>query len=215
MAEQPRIVAELGRPETPDETASRKAESSRIYRSSQNTRNLIAALLATLVVVAVIIFGVPRGTPPVPEPIDVTTIAEQVARTEGRAVVAPETPAGWLVNRAGMDGEDSVRAWTIVYAPSDENERGFLRVVQGLDADAAWPARVLSGAAVADSVDYGGVTWERYDVDPARSGNISVALAATARRDTILIYGAAGDAKLEEVATSVASEVQKLREESE
>ena len=43
MAQHPRIVAELGRPETPDETASRKAESSRVYRASQNTRNLIVA----------------------------------------------------------------------------------------------------------------------------------------------------------------------------
>ena len=52
MARGPRIVAELGRPETPDETAARKAESSRVYRASQNTRNLVAALLVTLAVVA-------------------------------------------------------------------------------------------------------------------------------------------------------------------
>lgn len=215
MAQTPRIVAELGRPETPDETAARKAESSRVHRASQNTRNLIAALLATLVVVAVIIFGVPRGTPPESEPIDVSTIAEQVATSEGRAVIAPETPERWLVNRAGIDGDDSVRAWTIVYAPADEQERGFLRVSQGLNADEAWPARLLSGAAVSETVEIGGVTWDRYDVDPGRSGNVSVALATTAGPDTILIYGEATDAKLDEVATSVASEVLTLREESE
>jgi hypothetical protein len=42
-----RVVAELGRPETPEETAARKAESSRVYRSSQNFRNLIAARAST------------------------------------------------------------------------------------------------------------------------------------------------------------------------
>ena len=79
MAQNPRVVAELGRPETPDETASRKAESSRIYRSSQNTRNLVAALLVTLAVVAVIIFAVPRGAPPAADPIDVAAVAESIS----------------------------------------------------------------------------------------------------------------------------------------
>ncbi|MET0861017.1 MAG: DUF4245 family protein [Microbacterium sp.] len=215
MAQTPRIVAELGRPETPDETAARKAESSRVHRASQNTRNLVAALLVTLVVVAVIIFGVPRGTPPAAEPIDVARIAAQVERSEGHAVVAPETPEGWLVNRAGIDGDDSVRTWTIVYAPSDENERGFLRVAQGFAADESWPARVLSGAGVQGTETIGGVAWDRYDVDPARAANVSVALSTTAGADTILIYGQAGDAKLDEVAASVAAQVLEIREESE
>ena len=51
MAKSPRIVAELGRPETPDETAARKAESSRVHRESQNTRNLVAALIVTIAIV--------------------------------------------------------------------------------------------------------------------------------------------------------------------
>ena len=43
MAKQPRVVAELGRPETPDETAARKAASSAAYRSSKTVRNLVVA----------------------------------------------------------------------------------------------------------------------------------------------------------------------------
>ena len=50
----PRIVAELGRPETPQETADRKAASSARYRSSKTFRNLVAALLITIAVVAVV-----------------------------------------------------------------------------------------------------------------------------------------------------------------
>ena len=68
MARAPRVVAELGRPETAQETADRKAEFSRTYRASQNTRNLIAALLVTLAVVVVIVFAVPRGSLPEREP---------------------------------------------------------------------------------------------------------------------------------------------------
>lgn len=211
---EPRVVAELGRPETPDEMADRKAESSRVYRSSQSTRNLVAALIATLAIVVVIIFAVPRGMPAERPAIDVAAIAERIGDAEGRFAIAPETPERWIVNRAGIEGEGSARAWTIVYAPADEDERGFLRVAQGFDADPAWPSRVLSGAAPRDAVPIGGVRWERYEVDPTRAGNISVALATTVGTDTILIYGAAQDDLLDALATSVADEIATWKEEA-
>ena len=215
MSREPRIVAELGRPETPQETADRKAESSRIYRSSQNVRNLIAALLATLAVVIVIIAAVPRGTPPPREAIDVAAVAEGVAASEGRTVITPEMSDGWIVNRAGIEGNGGVRAFTVVYAPAQEDERGFLRVAQGFDADEAWPARVLSGSAPQDTVTIDGITWERYELDPDRTGNISVALAADAGTDTVLIYGAAREDALEETARSVTDQITALRQEAE
>ncbi|MFE7844435.1 DUF4245 family protein [Microbacterium sp. NPDC057407] len=215
MAQTPRIVAELGRAETPDETAARKAESSRVYRASQNTRNLIAALVVTMAVVAVIIFAVPRGTPPPREPIDVAAVAERIGSAEGRTAIAPDLSDDWVVNRAALEGDGAVQAWTIVYAPADEDQRGFLRVAQGFDADEAWVARVLSGAAPESTATIGGVRWDSYELDPSRTGNISVALATTAGTDTVLIYGAAADDKLEDAARAVASEVIDLREESE
>lgn len=211
----PRIVAELGRPETPDEAAARKAESSRVYRSSQNTRNLVAALLVTLAVVAVIIFAVPRGTPPERAPIDVAAVAERIGDAEGRLAIAPEMSDEWIVNNARLEGDGSVQTWTIVYAPADEDERGFLRVAQGFDADESWPARVLSGAAPVDTVSIDGVEWDLYELDPSRTANVSVALATAAGADTILIYGAAETDALEEVAASVADDITVLREETE
>jgi exodeoxyribonuclease VII small subunit len=211
----PRIVAELGRPETPEETADRKAESSRVYRSSQNVRNLVAALLATLAIVVVIIFAVPRGTPPAREPIDVAAVAESISASEGRTVITPEMSDGWVVNNAGIEGNGSVRAFTVIYAPAGEDERGFLRVAQGFDADEAWAARVLSGSAPQDTVVIDGITWERYDLDPDRTGNITVALATDAGTDTVLIYGAAAEKALEETARSVTDQITALREEAE
>ena len=78
MSKQPPIVAELGRPETPEETAARKAEFSKTYRAGQSFRNLIAALIITLAVVAVVIFGVPRGEPASEPQIDLPGIAADV-----------------------------------------------------------------------------------------------------------------------------------------
>jgi hypothetical protein len=215
MARGPRIVAELGRPETPDETADRKAESSRIYRSSQNVRNLVAALLITLAVVVVIVLGVPRGTLPERAAIDVAAEAASLSESEGRTVIAPDLTDGWVVNRAGIEGSGSVRAFTVVYAPAGEDDRGFLRVAQGFDADDSWPARVLSGAAPLDTVTIDGITWDRYTLDPDRTANISVALATDAGADTVLIYGSADEDALEETARSVTDQITALREEAE
>jgi hypothetical protein len=212
MAQSPRIVAELGRPETPEETAVRKAESSRIYRASQNTRTLIAALLVTLGVVAVIVFGVPRGTPPPADPIDVAAVAQGVSAAEGRTVIVPAVPADWLVNRASVEG-DTTAAWTIVYVPDEQS--GFLRIAQGFDADSAWTSRVLSGAAADDTVTIGGVEWDRYDIaDPSRAGNISAALSTPAGADIVMVYGSTDEATLELAAAAVADQVLALREET-
>lgn len=209
MAQSPRIVAELGRAETPDETAARKAESSRVYRASQNTRNLVAALIVTIAVVVVIILAVPRGTPPEPEPIDVAAVAQRVSAAEGRPIIAPEVPSSWRVNVAAVEG-DGPRAWTLVYA----DETWFLRVAQGFEADPAWPTRMLSGASIDGTVTVDGVQWDRYDIaDPARAGNISVALATQAGDDTILIYGRADQDTLEQAAAAAAPEVERLRDE--
>ena len=150
-------------------------------------------------------------------PISTDEVAAIVARaaSEGRTVITPKMSDAWIVNRAGVEGNGGVRAFTVVYAPADENTRGFLRVAQGFDADEAWEARVLSGSAPQDTVTIDGITWERYELDPERTGNISVALATDAGADTVLIYGAAAQDALAETARSVTDQITALREEAE
>lgn len=212
MAEPSRIVAELGRPETPGETAARKAESSRVYRSSQTARNLVAALLITLAVVAVIFFAVPRGQPAPRDAIDVSAVAASVSSSLQRTVIVPAVPDSWTVNGAAVEG-DSTSAWTVVYAPDEAS--GFLRIAQGFDADASWPTRVLDGASIDSTVTIDGVVWDSYRIsDPSRSGNISAALSTTAGTDTVLIYGTASEGALTTAATAVADQVRNLREEA-
>jgi hypothetical protein len=208
MARTPPVVAELVRPETAEETATRKAESSRAYRSSQTFRHLIAALLATLAVVAVVILAVPRGEVASPPPIDVNAEASEFALSQGRPVVAPEVPEGWRVNSARVEG-DAVPAWTVVYVPGPV---GYLRVAQGFDADPAWVSRTLHGTASDGQVAIDGILWDEYVVpDPAAAGNISYALATEAGADTILIYGTAEPSDAAAAASGVANTVRELR----
>ncbi|QPE03756.1 DUF4245 domain-containing protein [Microbacterium schleiferi] len=213
MAQRERIVAELGRPETPEETAARKAESSRIYRSSQTFRNLIAALVITLGIVAIVIFAVPRGEPAEREPIDVAAVAEEVSLTlDGSTAIVPVVPDTWLVNAATVAGDDP-RTWTVLYVP--EGDAGFVRVAQGFGADPTWPTRELSGADTAGTTVIDGVEWTEYDIpDPARAGNISAALSTTAGPDTILVYGATTPDALRVIAASLADQIIAADEES-
>ncbi|NYE19839.1 DUF4245 family protein [Microbacterium immunditiarum] len=213
MARQPRVVAELGRPETPEEAAERKAVHSAAYRSSQNLRNLIAALIVTLGVVLVVVFAVPRGTPPPREDIDVAAVAERISENEGRQIIVPDVPGEWRVNVASVEG-DTTRAWTIVYVPGEE--QGFVRVAQGFDADPAWTTRVLRGADADETVTIDGVAWTRYDIaDAEAAGNVTSALSAQAGPDVVLVYGNAPEADIERTAESVSGQVRELQEAAE
>ncbi|WEK14738.1 MAG: DUF4245 family protein [Candidatus Microbacterium phytovorans] len=204
MASGPRIVAELGRPETPDETAARKAESSRVYRSSQTFRNLIAALIVTVAVVAVVYFGVPRGNPPAPEPVDVAAAASVVASERDRPVVEPEVPASWRANAARV--EDG--AWTVVYAPP----KGFVRIAQGFDAAEDWPTTLLGGYAPTGTTTVDGITWDVYDL-PGDAG-IRYALVTDAGADTVAVYGSMSAETAETAAAGLADQIRTLREET-
>ncbi len=206
-----RIVAELGRPETPEETAARKAESSRRYRSSKTFRNLIAALLVTVAVVLVVIAAVPRGEPaPRPQP-DVPALAAELSADLGRPALSPALPEGWRVNQALTEGQGGTDAWTMVYVRSGES--GFVRVAQGLDAGEEWVAQILGGARVTETIDIDGIAWDVYRPgDPERAGNISYALSTPAGPDQVLIYGDASPETTALVAASVTDQVRELRE---
>lgn len=205
MASSRRVVAELGRPETPEEAADRKAEASRAYRSSQTTRNLVAALLVTLGVVLVIVLAVPRGELPEREPIDVAAVAEQVEAARGVDVVVPTVPATWRANVANIESGD-IAAWTIVYALPAEVD--FIRVAQGFGADENWASRKLRGTAPSGSVTVDGTVWDRYEIaDPASTGNVTAALGTQSGEDHILVYGAATFDDLELVAASLSDQL--------
>jgi hypothetical protein len=208
MATAPRIVAELGRPETPDETAIRKAESSRVYRSSQSFRNLIAALLATLGVVALVVLIVPRGNITPAAGVDVAAQAKQVAASFDRPVLVPKVPSSWRANSADVGG-DQVQTWTIAYAGGSS---GYVDVAQGFDADAGWDSRLLSGSGSAGTITIDGIVWTQYALtDSAQTGNVSYALGTDAGRDRVLIYGQTDPATAAVAARGVADQIRSLR----
>lgn len=211
MSKGPRIVAELGRPETPEETAARKAEFSRNYRASQSFRNLIAALLITLVVVAVVVFAVPRGEPAGAPRVDVAGIASDVESTMESPVIVPELGDFWRANAAELQGGATV-VWNVTIAPADEDERGFIRIAQAFDADSSWAPQVLDGTAPGDSIRIGGLEWDVYSLAGKTDNNVNYAIGTQAGSDYLLLYGSRSPESTAELAESLVPQIRTLSE---
>lgn len=207
MASGPRVVAELGRPETPQETADRKAASSAAYRSSKTFRNLIVALVVTVAVVAVVYLGVPRGSLEEPAPADVAAAAAEVSASLDHTIIVPVVPEDWRANSARLEGQ----MWRVVYAPTT----GFVRVAQGIDAPEGWASKQLGNYAPTGSVTIDGIEWDEYEIPAAaRTDSISYALSTPAGTDTVLVYGATDAATAAIAAGGVADQIRSLREET-
>lgn len=214
MSKQPPIIAELGRPETPDETAARKAASSKAYRSSQTMRNLFAALLVTVAVVAVIIFAVPRGEPVEQKPLDVAGIAAGVESSMDREVLIPELGTFWRANAAAMQGGATV-VWEVTLAPKADDERGFIKVAQAFDADSSWAPQRLNGIAPTDTARIGGLEWDVFKPGGSDSNaNVSYAIGTQAGDDYILLYGSRSPDSTAELAESLIPQIRSLSEAS-
>lgn len=202
-----RVVAELGRPETPQETADRKAASSATYRSSQTFRNLIAALLATLAIVAVIYIGVPRGSLAERAPADVAASAQTASAALDHTLLVPVVPDDWRANSARAEG----RMWRVIYAPPT----GYVNVAQGIDVPDGWASAQLGGFAPTGTVTIDGIEWDEYAIPAAaRTDSVSYALSTVAGTDTVLVYGATDAATAAIAADGIADQIRSLREET-
>lgn len=205
---QPRVVAELGRPETAEETAARRAENSRAHRDNQSVVNLVAALVASLAIVLFLIVVVVRPDPGAPEPIDYATIAAEAQVDAAVPLTVPRLPEGWTANAARLGDVGEVQTWYIGFlTPSTQ----FIALNQGIGANPTWQSTLLRSGAQTGTVTIDGVTWAVFDHrDADRPGNLAYALATTAGTTTVVLHGTATDAEFETLATAIAADVAAL-----
>ncbi|TFC90994.1 MULTISPECIES: DUF4245 domain-containing protein [Cryobacterium] len=204
----PRIVAELGRPETPSETTSRLAENSRKYRSHKTVNNLVLSLLATLGMVFVLVLIVPRSEAPLNRAVDFAAVAEQVQIGIDEPLLVPELPADWTANsaqwRAG--GTDKIPSWNIgLLTPANE----YIGLTQALGANPSWLANELNDTAASGTVTIAGVTWDVHrNPEPEKDrGNFESALVTAAGDSTYLLVGTADDDELAALAEVLAEQI--------
>jgi hypothetical protein len=208
----PRVVAELGRPETPEETAARKAENSRLHRQRQTVLNLVLALGASLLVVLVIVLLVPRSNTAMDRDVDVAPIAEQAQVASDDPLAVPELPEGWRANAAELrtSNVDEVTAWYVGYlTPSDE----YIGMYQGLDANPTWVAGLLARTLASGTTTIDGVEWTVYDNRDtgADVGNARYGLTTEAGDSTFVLLGTGTPEEFETLATALTPTIDALR----
>ncbi|MBG6212909.1 MAG: DUF4245 domain-containing protein [Cryobacterium sp.] len=205
---QPRVVAELGRPETPQETAERLAENSRKYRSHKTVNNLVLSLLVTVGAVLVLVLLVPRSDNPINRDVDYASVAAQLQPVVDHALAIPELPDGWSANdtewQAGTNGQ--VPSWYIGLLTPGNQYIGFS---QAFNANPTWLAQKLPDSPVVDSVSIAGVTWDVYRNSAAAGdrGNFDYALVTAAGASTYVLIGTAPTGDFETLATALAENV--------
>ncbi|PJJ62221.1 DUF4245 domain-containing protein [Compostimonas suwonensis] len=207
----PRIVAELGRPETPEETAARKAENSRNHRNRQTLNNLVASLLATVGLAIVIVLLVPRNDNPIDRSVDYAAVAVDAQRTVDETALSPELPGGWSANAAEVrtGGADGIEYWYIGFiTPKDE----FVGLTQGFDTNPTWLDEQVAGTLPSATTTIDGRQWDVYDNRGSDDvGNVEYALVTQTGADTIVLFGTAGDAEFETLASAVSAQLDQQR----
>lgn len=203
---QPRVVAELGRPETPEEAAARKAAASRRHRENQTFSNLVVAIVACLGVVLVMVLVVLRPSPPPREPIDVAAAAASAEPSVGAPLIAPELPEGFDSNAAEIRvGADGVTTWYAGYVTPAEQ---FVSFTQALDANPTWLLAATDGAVAVQSGErtVGGLTWTEHDQRDAEDpGNFAFVLTTEHDASTVVVAGTAADDEIQTFVEAVSA----------
>ncbi|MFZ6991134.1 DUF4245 domain-containing protein [Curtobacterium sp. RRHDQ66] len=201
------VVAELGRPETAEETWARKDSARRARRQHQTAFNLVLALIASLGIVVFLVAVVARPDGAVDRSVDYQQVASQ-ADVPGVTLAAPELPDSYSANRADYKDEaaDGVDVWTVGFLTPDKQ---YVGLQQGIDANPTWVANQLDQHAATGSRSIGGTKWTVYDrrAEGKDAGNQAYALVASFGRNTVVLAGTADDASFRKIAAGVAKQL--------
>ena len=206
-ARPPRVVAELGRPETPEETARRRAENSRAHRANQTTRNLILALLASLAIVLFVVLVVVRPSTNLVSPVNYRSVAAQAQQGVSETLAAPPLPHGWQSNDAELksDSGKTVTWYVGLITPKQQ----FIAIEQGIGTSDTWFGSLLGKAQPTGHVTIAGIHWTVYNQRSASGvGNFAYALAGTLGSSHLVLHGSASDAEFRVLATAIGAQLQ-------
>ena len=205
----PREVAGLGRPETPEETFARKAETSRKHRANQTLLNLVGATLASLVIVLFLVLVVVRPSTETPVTADYEQIAADAQTNASEPLLAPATPDDWYANSARLGTTSSVQTWYIgfITGATDSASAQFIALEQGIEANPTWLGIVTDGALATETTTIDGIQWTIYDRrSSADTGNYAYSMSAEIGGSTVVLHGTAADAEFELLAAAIAAD---------
>jgi hypothetical protein len=193
------VVAELGRPETPEEEAIRRDRARRDRRARQTTFNLVIATVASVLIAAY--FGIlmsNQGSPGI-DPVHYAAVAAEAQPGVDTPLLVPELPDGWQANRAELQtGRDGVTVWRINFLTPDHE---FLALKQGIGANPSWLFDQLENTDQSGSTTVGRIDWILHE-GPA-DGNLAHAMSATDGESALVLYGTATEEAFATLAAAI------------
>ena len=204
---QRKIVAELGRPETPEEEAARRAENSRLYRQRKTINNLVYSLLVTVGLAVVIYFLVPHPNANPDWAVDYVKIGAETQATTGESLDIPTMPKTWKANQAKLTGGGPAGpiVWRVGFVTPTND---YISYRQGIKADKTWVKVILKDKRQTGTREIGGLVWQEFDNRSVEgAGNLAYALVTVAGGDTYVLNGNAPNDQFDELATAVAKSV--------
>jgi hypothetical protein len=201
-----RIVAELGRPETPEETAARRAETSRAHRANQTTRNLVLAIIASLGIVLFAVLVVVRPSENLVKSVDYRSVAAQAQQTVSARLAAPNLPKGWTSNDAELKADDGKTVdW---YVGLITPKKQFIAIEQGVNTPDTWFGSLLGKTPATGHITIAGVRWTVYDRrQSSGAGNFQYSLAGTIGDSHLVLHGSAGNAEFRVLALAIGAQL--------
>lgn len=201
-----RIVAELGRPETPEETAARQAASSKRYRDSKTFTNLVIALIVSVLLMVAMVWMVPRDDTPITRDVNVAEVASASQPQVDGALAVPAVPEGWTSNQASIrTGADGITEWYAGYiVPNEAGRPGeFAGFSQGFNANPTWVLEQVNRRTQTGTTQIGGHEWAVYDytaLPESETGNKAYTLVTEVDASILIVYGSATPEPVEQLA---------------
>lgn len=206
----PRVVAELGRPETPEETAARKARDSRLYKQRKTVNNLVLSLLVSLGMVVVIVLAVPRGNYEPDRSVDVAALAQDAQPSSAMPLVVPTLDDAWVATQAEVreSKAEQVTFWFVGYIAPDEQ---FAAFKEAIGANPTWVATQLDNRTATGTKTSAGVEWTVYDHSElsADSTNVRYGMTTEANGVTYIVYGTTSETNMWQLADALAAQIMK------
>lgn len=202
------IVAELGRPETQQETFERKTAATRKYRAVKTVNNLWLSLIVVVGVVVVIVLIVPRDNTSRLQSIDYRSVAVSAQNVLPVPLAVPDLPSDWSSNVAQVRTAtaDGVQSWFIgLLTPSGQ----FFGLTQAVDANPTWLVNELKQTAATGTETIDGIQWIVYDNRQSSRdvGNAAYALETSSGRSTYIISGTGSPEEADAIATAISTNV--------
>lgn len=161
--------------------------------------NMLRSLLVIAAIMSLFVIVFPRLQPQAPD-IDVTETAQQIERSTGWGVSAPDAlPQGWVPMRAQYHRHTDLMTWQAGFETPDGEYAAFS---QTMDATDSWVEQLVARAPQVEPVEVAGQSWDRYDRSDGKVQRSLVQRGPDGELTTV-VTGTASWAELEALAGSL------------